>query len=214
MAKKNKKTKEYRKPAQFRTDPDPVVNPTAVRSEAKAQSNAMVLISAGLASSVLLFFYYHFWTLGQLTESSGGLAMPDQRIFGFTVEQITELRSVMSPEAIDQLAYVHRTVGMFFPLLFGFFSLLTLGQWISDRVRRWVAWSVPLLFVIVDLWGNRVIDSLFRGELDAAAVTLASTLTIGRWVLLIATAIILLVLGLRRFNRTLKQKLHEAREGM
>lgn len=212
MAKKLKKSKEYRKPSQFRTTPAPVINPTTTRSEAKAQSNAMILISAGLATSILLFFYYHFWTLGQLTDASNGLAMPDQRVLGFNLAEINELRSVMSPEAIDQLAYAHQTVGLFFPLLFGFFSLLTLGQWVRERKRRWLAWAVPLLFVIIDLWGNRAIDVLFRGEPDAVAVTLASTLTIGRWALLITTVLLLAVIGVRRFTHTLREKLAESRE--
>lgn len=212
MAKKNKKTKEYRKPAHFVAKPEPIVNPTTMRSEAKAQSNAMVLISAGLVTSILLFFYYHFWTMGQLSGLADGLPMPDQRVFGFGLEEINELRAAMNQEAVDQLAYVHRTIGVFFPLLFGFFSLLTLGQWISDRKQRWLAWSAPMLFVIVDLWSNQAIDALFTAEVDAAAVTLASALTVIRWVLLILTALIVTILGIRRFTRTFKEKYAQAKQ--
>ena len=210
MAKKVRKSKEYRKPSQFAQQPVAPMNPAAPRSEAKAQSNAMILISAGLVTSVLLFFYYHVWALGQLADLSGGQPMPDQYVFGFSEEQIQTLRSVMNEDAVAQLNYVHRSVGLFFPLLFGFFSLLTLGQWVRTRSRRWLAWSAPMLFVVVDLWSNQAIDALFVSDLDGAAVQLASVLTILRWALLIISALTIVVVGLRRFIRTFRQKYAEA----
>lgn len=212
MAKKIRKSKEYRKPSQFEQRPAPTVNPTTERTEAKAQSNAMILVSAGLVTSILLFVYYHFWTMGQLADLANGLSMPDQRVLGFTLEEVNELRSAMDADAIGQLAYVHRTVGLFFPLLFGFFSLLTLGQWVSERKNRWLVWAAPMLFVIVDLWSNQAIDSLFAADIDASTVALASTLTVIRWALLATTALCLLVIGVRRFTRTFKQKMAEAQE--
>lgn len=210
MAKKTKKTKEYRKPSQF--NQTPAADPAAPigAPAARSQSNAMILISAGLVTSVLLFVYYHGWALGQLADLANGLPMPDQRVLGFDLGQVNELRTAMSEEAIAQLAYVHRTVGLFFPLLFGFFSLLTFGQWVTHRGRRWMAWAAPLLFVVVDLWSNRAIDALFAANVDTGAVALASTLTITRWALLVITAVSLLLIGVRRFVHTFRQKYAEA----
>ena len=212
MAKKIRKSKEYRKPSQYGQRPAPTVNPTTERTEAKAQSNAMILVSAGLVTSILLFVYYHFWTMGQLADLANGLPMPDQRAFGFTLGEVNDLRLAMDADATGQLAYVHRTVGLFFPLLFGFFSLLTLGQWVTKRRNRWLAWTAPMLFVIVDLWSNQAIDALFGTDIDASAVALASTLTVIRWLLLAITTLSILVIGVRRFIRTFKRKMTEAQE--
>jgi ABC-type phosphate transport system permease subunit len=56
---------------------------------------------------------------------------------------------------------------------------------------RWALWAVPLLFVVVRLWGNVTIDSMLAAETaDAGTVALASGLTIAGWVLLVLTLLV------------------------
>jgi hypothetical protein len=51
---------------------------------------------------------------------------------------------------------------------------------------RWALWALPLLFVVVRLWGNTAIDGMMSaGTVDAGQVALASTLTVAGWVLLV-----------------------------
>jgi hypothetical protein len=49
-------------------------------------------------------------------------------------------------------------------------------------------WALPLLFVVVRLWGNVAIDSMIGAvNLDAGQVALASGLTVAGWVLFVAS---------------------------
>ncbi|MEE2569824.1 hypothetical protein V1638_10505 [Pseudarthrobacter sp. J64] len=164
----------------------PVLNPTTTRTPQKAGSNANLILIAGVVASLFLFWYLHLLTLNQLSQLSGGLAMPDSLVGGFDAAYIGQLRDAMDSDARGQLNYVHKTAGVLFPLIFGFTWLLLIGTNVARKVLRWILWAVPLLFVVVRLWGNAVIDGVMSSEtLDAGQVALASGLTVAGWVLLV-----------------------------
>lgn len=215
MAKKVKKSKEYRKPTQFQEQQAQAVvrnlGPgTVARPESK--SNPMLLISAGLVTCAFLFVYYHVLTLNQMEDLSNGLSMPDQRIFGYTFGDVQALRGQMNSDAAGQLNYLHKTAGLLFPLLTGIFSMLVFIRWIPNRKTRLIAWCAPLLFAVTDIVENFLIDSLFTGDLGAGTVAVASILTTIRWVTLIITAGLIIGLGLTRANKALRRKMVEIRE--
>jgi hypothetical protein len=164
----------------------PVINPTTARSPQKAQSNSNLILIAGVVASLFLFWYLHLLTLTQLTQLSGGLAMPDSLVGGFDATYIDQLRGSMDDDARGQLNFVHKTAGTLFPLIFGFTWLLLIGTNVARKQLRWILWAVPLLFVVVRLWGNVTIDSVLASETaDAGQVALASTLTVAGWILLV-----------------------------
>lgn len=164
----------------------PVVNPTTARTPAKAQSNSNVILIAGVVASLFLFWYLHLLTLDQLRQLSGGLAMPDSLIGGFNPAYIGQLHTAMDEDARGQLNYLHKTAGTLFPLIFGFTWLLLIGTNVARKAVRWALWALPLLFVVVRLWGNAAIDAaLAAGTPDAGHVALASGLTVAGWVLLV-----------------------------
>ena len=124
-------------------------------------------------------------TLNQLTQLSGGQAMPDSLVGGFDPGFVEQLRAAMDADARGQLNYVHKTAGMLFPLIFGFTWLLLIGTNVARKSLRWALWSLPLLFAAVRLWGNTVIDEMMSADtLDGGQVALASGLTVAGWVLL------------------------------
>ncbi|MDJ0319405.1 hypothetical protein [Pseudarthrobacter sp. PS3-L1] len=165
-----------------------VINPSTTRTPAKAQSNSMFIVIAGVVASLFLFWYLHLLTMVQLTQLTGGLAMPDSLIGGFDPAYVGQLRDVMDGDALGQLNYVHKTAGTLFPLIFGFSWLLLIGTNVSRKALRWALWVPPLLFVVVRLWANVTIDSMMSAEtLDAGQVTLAAALTVTGWVLLIVS---------------------------
>lgn len=218
MAKKVKKSKEYRKPSQFVEQQGEILDRrlrayNGVESTShENKSNPMLLISAGLVICVFLFFYLHVMTLNQMKDLSDGLTMPDQRIFGYTLDDIQALRSVMDDDARGQLNYVHKTAGLLFPLFTGGISMLLFIRWIPNRSTRWLAWCAPLGFAVVDIIENFAIDALFSaGEVTAGAVMFASILTTIRWALLIITAGLIVGLGITRGNRALKLKMEKLR---
>ena len=164
----------------------PVINPTTARSPQKAQSNSNLILIAGVVVSLFLFWYLHLLTLNQLTQLSGGLAMPDSLVGGFDPGYVGQLREAMDGDARGQLNYVHKTAGTLFPLIFGFTWLLLIGTNVARNSLRWALWALPLLFVVARLWGNVAIDALFgSGTPDAGQVGLASGLTLAGWVLLV-----------------------------
>jgi len=163
----------------------PVINPTTSRTPQKAQSNSNLIVIAGVVASLFLFWYLHLLTLNQLTQLSGGQAMPDSLVGGFDLGFVEHLRTAMDADARGQLNYVHKTAGMLFPLIFGFTWLLLIGTNVARKSLRWALWSLPLLFAAVRLWGNTVIDEMMSADtLDGGQVALASGLTVAGWVLL------------------------------
>jgi hypothetical protein len=143
-----------------------------------------VLIAAA-AASLLLFWYFHLLTLGQMTQLSGGLTMPDMMVGGYDTGYVQRLHEEMDDAARGQLSYLHRTAGTLFPLIFAFAWLLLVQLNAGRRWLRWVLWSPVILFVVVDLWENVAIDTvLAQASADPGAVALAATLTVLRWVLL------------------------------
>lgn len=163
-----------------------VINPTTARTPEKAQNNSNLILIAGVVASLFLFWYLHLLTLNQLTDLSGGLAMPDSLVGGFDPAYIAQLRETMDDDARGQLNYVHKTAGTLFPLIFGFTWLLLIGTSVARKALRWALWAIPLLFVVTRLWGNAAIDAMMASDTpDGGQVALASGLTVAGWVLLV-----------------------------
>lgn len=149
------------------------------------KSNGSLVLIAAAVASLLLFWYFHLLTLGQLSQLAGGLAMPDMMPGGYDQSHVERLREAMDDDGRGRLSYVHRTAGTLFPLIFAFAWLLLIQLNAGRRWLRWVLWSPVILFVVVDLWENVAIDAaLAQATPGAGAVALASTLTVLRWVLL------------------------------
>lgn len=164
----------------------PVVNPTTARTPEKAQGNSNLIVVAGVVASLFLFWYLHLLTLTQMTQLSQEMAMPDSLVGGFDAGYIGRLQAVMNGDALGQLSYVHKTAGTLFPLIFGFTWLLLIGTNVARKALRWALWALPMMFVVVRLWGNVAIDTMMGTEgPDAGQVALASGLTVAGWVLLV-----------------------------
>ena len=164
----------------------PVINPTTSRTPQKAQSNSNLIVIAGVVASLFLFWYLHLLTLNQLTQLSGGQAMPDSLVgrlrpgvrgaiargHGRRCPGPAELRPQDGRDALPADLWLHLAA--------------------ADRNQRGTeipalgAVAVPLLFAAVRLWGNTVIDEMMSADtLDGGQVALASGLTVAGWVLLV-----------------------------
>ncbi|MEE9097434.1 hypothetical protein [Pseudarthrobacter phenanthrenivorans] len=181
----------------------PVVNPTTARTPEKAQANSNLIVIAGVVASLFLFWYLHLLTLNQMTQLSQDMAMPDSLVGGFDAGYIGRLQGVMNADALGQLSYVHKTAGTLFPLIFGFTWLLLIGTNVARKALRRALWAVPMLFVVVRLWGNVAIDAMMGTPgPDAGQVALASSLTVAGWVLfLLSLAAAAVAVFLNRRNR-------------
>ncbi|WP_026553698.1 hypothetical protein [Arthrobacter sp. 35W] len=168
----------------------PPANPGAPRDPAKAAGNANLIVIASLVASLFLFWYFHLLTLNQMTDLSGGLAMPDSLIGGFDTAYVHQLRAAMNEDALGQLDYVHKTAGTLFPLVFGFSALVLIAVNVAKKQLRWALWAAPLLFAVVQLCANVAVGSmLMSAELNAGTVALASVLVVASWVLLLLSVL-------------------------
>ncbi|THJ66697.1 hypothetical protein E8P82_07050 [Arthrobacter echini] len=167
--------------------PPPPASPATVLPDRQRSNGSLVIIAAAVAA-VFLFWYFHLLALGQMTQLSDGLAMPDMMVGGYDTEYVQRLRGAMDDDARGQLSYLHKTAGTLFPLIFAFAWLLLIQLNTGRRRLRWVLWSPVILFVVVDLWENIAIDTaLAQSSPEPGAVALASTLTVLRWVLLVVS---------------------------
>lgn len=170
---------------------------------AAAQSQPMLLVGALVVTAVLLFGYLHLLVLPQMTQLSGGFAMPDARVLGYDLEDVERLQQVMDADARGQLSFVHKTAGTLFPLAVLLASWATAGLAMRRRAR-WLVLAGAAIFAVVDIVDNVLIDRLLAAEdPSTAAVTTASTLTVVGWVLLILVGLCVLTSVLTRlFRRT------------
>ncbi len=161
----------------------PAAPSSAAPSAGSRKSNGNLVLIAAAVAALFLFWYFHLLTLGQMTQLSGGLSMPDLMIGGYDAGYVQRLRETMDDDARGQLSYVHRTAGTLFPLIFAFAWLLLVQLNAGRRWLRRLLWSPVILFVVADLWENIAIDTALAGS-DPGTVALASALTVLRWVLL------------------------------
>lgn len=184
------------------TTPPPVINPKAQRSPAQPQSNAKMLVIAAVVASLFMFWYLHLMTLSQMTQLSGGLTMPDSRVFGFDAAAIDQLRGAMDDAARGQLNWLHKTAGMLFPLLFGLAWLLLIGLNTARSWFRTALWALTGLFVVVRICGNFAIDALFQSAAPSSgAVAWASFLVVTGWVLFVLCLISAVLVLLPRLKK-------------
>ncbi len=180
----------------------PIVNGSTQRTPQKAQGNANLILIAGAVASLFLFWYFHLLTLNQMTDLSGGLAMPQSMVLGFDVPYVESLRAAMDADALGQLNYVGKTAGTLFPLIFAITALTLIAANVSKKALRWALWVLPLAFAGISLWANAAVDSMLGAEtLDPGAVSLASVLVTASWMLLIASLLaigVALVLGRKK----------------
>ncbi|WP_010523854.1 hypothetical protein [Nesterenkonia sp. F] len=188
-----------------RTSAGPSASPVAgsAAQRAAAQSQPMMLVGALVVTAVFLFGYLHLLVLPQMTQLSGGFAMPDARVLGYGLEDVERLQHVMDADARGQLSFVHKTAGTLFPLAVLLASWAAVGL-VMRRRARWLVLVGAAAFAVVDIVDNVLIDRLLAADAPStAAVTTASTLTVTGWALLVVVGLCVLVSVLTRlFRRT------------
>lgn len=158
-----------------------------------SSSNPWLLISALVATALFMFVYYHLMALQQMAQLADGIAMLDQRFFGYGTEAVQQLSQVMDENALGQLNWTHKTAGVIFPLAFGIATASVIAMVVPGRGRKTVftgkpariaLWSLIGVFVVADILENIMIESVLQDP-TGGLVNFAAALTVLRWVLLV-----------------------------
>ena len=154
-------------------------------------SPAMPVIAL-IGTTLFMAGYYHLLVLNQMTQLADGLAMPDNRFFGYSAADVAALAAVMDEAALGQLNWVHKTAGVIFPIAVAL-TLIAVSAWrLRPAGAKWAMVGLGVLFVVVDVWENIAIEAALHAAGDG--VGLASGLTVTRWVLLALITLIVVVL--------------------
>lgn len=164
----------------------------------RQEGSPAIPVSALIATTLLVGAYLHLLVLQQMTQLSGGLAMPDSLLL-YGPDHIRALASVMDEDARGQLNWVHKTAGVIFPVAVAL-TVAAVGAWRLRPVgAKWAALGAGVLFAVVDIAENVAIEHAIAA--GGPGAELAAALTLTRWVLLalIALAVaVMLAAGRRR----------------
>ena len=171
-------------------------------AEPTKASSAGILVGVAFFVGAALWLYYHLLVLQGVSRNlAGGVTAPELMAGGFSQGHLADFARGLGADGRTDYEGVHATTGLFTPLLMCLGWLLFTGLNTPQRARKWVYWAVILVYAVVFLGGNTVLDAAVADPADASAVALASGLVIARWVLfalLVLIAVIVAVSVTRR----------------
>lgn len=182
----------------------PTLRDVDVRSDLAAagrqEGSPAIPVSALIVTTLLVGAYLHLLVLQQMTQLSGGLAMPDSMLF-YGQDHVRALSEAMDDAARGQLNWVHKTAGVIFPVAVAL-TLAAVGAWrLRPAAAKWGALGVGVLFAVVDIAENIAIEQAIAA--GGPGTGLAAALTLTRWILLalIALAVAVMLWSGRRRRR-------------
>lgn len=157
-----------------------------------------ILVFAILAVTVFIGFYYHIVALQGMEQLTGGISMLDHRMSGFGLAEVELLAERMDAAAMGQYNGVHITAGRLFPVMMAL-SLIAVALWtLKTTWARWGAVIVAVAYAGLEIWATITREQALN-DVTQANVTLASSLTIAQWLLLILIVIWIVVMLVLKF---------------
>jgi hypothetical protein len=150
----------------------------------RPEGNPTLIVVAGIGASVFLFGYSVLLALPQFRQLSGGLAMPDTLVGGYSTDYLQQVRTAFGADGAGQYNFWHKTADTIFPLLFALSWMLLIGTQLRRGLRRWLCWAPVLLYVMADLGENLAIDAALATDPVGDAGP-ASFLTVAKAVLFV-----------------------------
>ncbi|MEW1965241.1 hypothetical protein AB0302_07585 [Micrococcus sp. NPDC078436] len=165
--------------------------PTAA---SRSDGDPTMLVIALIGTTLFVGAYYHLLVLQQMTQLTGGLAMPDSMLV-YGQDHVRALAGVMDEAARGQLNWVHKTAGVIFPIAVAL-TLTAVAAWrLRPAAAKWGAFGLGVLFAVVDIAENIAIEQAIAAGGPGAG--LAAALTLARWVLLALIALAVVVMLVR-----------------
>lgn len=165
--------------------------PTAA---SRSDGDPTMLVIALIGTTLFVGAYYHLLVLQQMTQLTGGLAVPDSMLV-YGQDHVRALAGVMDEAARGQLNWVHKTAGVIFPIAVAL-TLTAVAAWrLRPAAAKWGAFGLGVLFAVVDISENIAIEQAIAAGGPGAG--LAAALTLARWVLLALIALAVVVMLVR-----------------
>ena len=165
--------------------------PTAA---SRSDGDPTMLVIALIGTTLFVGAYYHLLVLQQMTQLTGGLAVPDSMLV-YGQDHVRALAGVMDEAARGQLNWVHKTAGVIFPIAVAL-TLTAVAAWrLRPAAAKWGAFVLGVLFAVVDIAENIAIEQAIAAGGPGAG--LAAALTLARWVLLALIALAVVVMLVR-----------------
>ncbi|HEY4616089.1 MAG TPA: hypothetical protein VIG75_11555, partial [Citricoccus sp.] len=179
-----------------------------LQASGQQEGSPGMLVAALLGTTAFMFFYLHLMVLPQMSQLTGGLAMPDQQ-FLYDASQLATLDAAMDEAAHGQLNWVHKTAGVIFPVTVAL-SVSAVAAWCLPRGwGRWASYAAGVVFAVVDIVENVLIESALHA--GGAGAGTAAAFTAVRWVLLVAITAWIVVLVAGRIRRAARERVAAAR---
>src|SRR5690625_4347304 len=153
-----------------------------IRQANQQEGNPGVLVLAVLVVTVFIGFYYHIVALQGMQELTGGMAMLDHRLSGFTVADVEHLATRMDDDALGQYNWVHITAGRIFPVMMGL-SVIAVGLWtLRTKLAKWGAVAAAVVYAALEIWASITREAALH-DITEANTSLGSTLTVLQWLI-------------------------------
>lgn len=160
----------------------------------RSDGDPTMLVIALIGTTLFVGAYYHLLVLQQMTQLTGGLAVPDSMLV-YGQDHVRALAGVMDEAARGQLNWVHKTAGVIFPIAVAL-TLTAVAAWrLRPAAAKWGAFGLSVLFAVVDIAENIAIEQAIAAGGPGAG--LAAALTLARWVLLALIALAVVVMLVR-----------------
>ncbi|WP_162149401.1 hypothetical protein [Arthrobacter sp. Br18] len=169
---------------------DSAVEPPAVVPSARAPRGrtAIVIVLGVLLSAVLAMI--NGLQLASLERALNGLRMPDTRLAGYDAGYVQAIQAGMTDELYERYGASHYLWDMLFPLVFAATLVLLITRITRGRRIARLLMVVPVLYAAVDIAENLTLEAVFSSAvIDSGTVALASTLTVLKAVLFIASLV-------------------------
>lgn len=158
---------------------------------AEQEGSPAMLVIALIGTTLFIGAYYHLLVLQQMTQLTGGLAMPDSML-SYGTDHVAALAGVMDEAARGQLNWVHKTAGVIFAVAVAL-TVAVVGAWrLRPAAAKWGALALGVAFAVVDVWEGLAIEQAIAA--GGAGTGVAAALTLIRWVLLAVIAVAVAVM--------------------
>ncbi len=128
--------------------------------------------------------------LASLERALNGLRMPDTRLAGYDAGYVQAIQAGMTDELYERYGASHYLWDMLFPLVFAATLVLLITRITRGRRIARLLMVVPVLYAAVDIAENLTLEAVFSSAvIDSGTVALASTLTVLKAVLFIASLV-------------------------